>query len=148
LAGARLGLLRAAYALVTLASAAGFARSALLFPFYLSGGVSLAEARARFEPIRREATGRIGVSGSLWVLAEDYERMFVWGSAAFIDHSAESAGATLVLQQNYTGWAAPPEIANHRLVYSSFTTEAPALFGLRLANAMPGYAFAVYAPLN
>ena len=47
----------------------GFARVVLLFPFYLNRGMTLAEARQRFQETLHSTKAPVGVSMSLWFAA-------------------------------------------------------------------------------
>lgn len=122
------------------AAAAGYLRTLVLFGFFLAHGLPLEEAREAFRRVLSEH-GRAGVTPSLWVLSEDYERMIAW-PAAYVDQL--SGAEVFVTQQNYSGLQAPPELTGFRLVENRFLHRPCEVLGVRLANTVPGYAYAVY----
>jgi hypothetical protein len=82
------------------------------------------------------------VTPSLWVVTEDYDRMTVFPLA---EGPRPGAGA-VVIQQSYTGLASPPEVPGYRLVEDHFLPRPGLLLGVRVANTVPGYGYAVYRP--
>jgi hypothetical protein len=122
------------------AAAAGYLRTLVLFGFFLAHGVPLEEARDAFRRILPEH-GRAGVTPSLWVLSEEYERMIAW-PAAYVDQL--TGAEVFVAQQNYSGRQTPPELPGFRLVENRFLRRPCEVLGVRLANTVPGYAYAVY----
>ena len=51
------------------------APAVLLFPSYLSTGMSLTEARGGFQQVLEEVSGPVGITRTLWVLTEDCLRV-------------------------------------------------------------------------
>jgi hypothetical protein len=142
---ARLSLNRlvASLALVSvLAVSLGGARHALLFPYYLKSGMTLAEARRRFHEWEGPAPGRIGVTQSLWILTEDY------GSVIGLPTPLPNVWRIrlIALQQYHTPQIT--EVDGYRLVQSYRTQEVPTLLGLPLSRSMPGYQFSIHAPAD
>jgi hypothetical protein len=118
----------------------GYLRYLVLFGLFLTQGVPLADARAAFHRLPRAA--RVAVTPSLWVVAEDYDRMTIFPMA---DGPPPGAGAVLV-QQSYTGLASPPALPGYRLAENHFIPRPGRLLGLRVANTVPGYGYALYLP--
>ncbi|HSG40946.1 MAG TPA: hypothetical protein VLE27_15005, partial [Thermoanaerobaculia bacterium] len=105
-------------------------------------GTPLEEARAAF---RRIPPGvQVAVTPSLWVISEEYERMTVFPLA---EGPPAGAGAVIV-QQGYTGWTSPPALPGYRLAEDRFVPRPGLLLGVRIANTVPGYGYALYLPLH
>lgn len=123
----------------------GFLRCSLLYPYFLNYGMPLKEARRVFAAIRAQRDPAVywGVSDSLWVLSEDYPKMYQW---AYFKGEPQGRGkpSLRILQQNYFFHEAPPRLGDYVLKENYFEKRLPTLFGIKLANKMPGYAFAVY----
>jgi hypothetical protein len=118
----------------------GYLRCLALFGLFLTQGVPLADARAAFHRLPR--TARVAVTPSFWVVAEDYDRMTVFSMA---DGPPPGAGAVLV-QQSYTGLTSPPALPGYRLAENHFIPHPGRILGLRIANTVPGYGYALYLP--
>jgi hypothetical protein len=121
-------------------AAAGYLRFLVLFGFFLAQGTPLAEAGDAF---RRHlpASGRVGVTPSLWAVSEEYDRMTAFPLA---EGAAGLDADVLLVQQNYSGLLAPPELAGFRLVEDRFIPHPCRFLGVKVANTVPGYAYAVY----
>lgn len=132
---------RALVAAIHALTALGYLRAVVLFGFFLTGGVSLETARAHFSRIAPTARGPVSVTPSLWVLADDLERL---RTVPAHTPAEELEGDLLILQQNYSGLSAPPRLAGLQLIENHFIDHPCRLFGLPIARTMPGYAFAVY----
>jgi uncharacterized protein (DUF2062 family) len=114
------------------------ARDIALFLNYESEGVSFAVAQREFGELLRSTSQEISVSESLWVLADEFERI------RFLDYGSVS-GDLMVLQQTRRGSLSPPVIPGYRLLSQHFISHPPKWFGLPIARTMPGYSFAVFA---
>ena len=114
------------------------ARDIALFLDYESEGVSFAVAQREFGELLRSTSQEISVSESLWVLADEFERI------RFLDYGTVS-GDLMVLQQTRRGSLSPPVIPGYRLLSQHFISHPPKWFGLPIAHTMPGYSFAVFA---
>lgn len=123
-------------------AAAGYARSLVLFFFFLSAGVPLDEARRDFARIARSAQPPVAVTSSLWVLSEDYAdlRALPFGTPA-----ERIPGSLFVVQQSYSGLREPPAVPGFHLTEERFVRRSCRLFGIEIARTVPGYGFAVYA---
>ncbi len=120
----------------------GIVRTALLFPFMFQQP-TLAEARMHFaEAAKALKEGeKIGVTGGLWTLSENYEKMYMYND--WPEPPAEDT-ALVFFQERYSGLVMPPLIPGCRLETDKFSQDVPHLFGIKLANTMPGYGYAVY----
>ncbi len=114
------------------------ARDIALFVNYRSDSVSFAEARRDFDRLVRSTDQVISVSESLWVLADEFERIS-------IVERGTASGDLMVLQQTQRGSLSPPVIPGYRLVSQNFVSHPPTWFGLPIARTTPGYSFAVFA---
>jgi hypothetical protein len=114
------------------------ARDVALFVDYRAEGVSFADAQRDFGQLVRSTNQEISVSESLWVVADEFERIRI------VEHGSVS-GDLMVLQQAQRGSLSPPVIPGYRLLSQHFVSHPPRLFGLPIARTMPGYAFAVFA---
>lgn len=120
----------------------GFARAVLLFPSYLSTGMSLMEARGAFQEVLEEMSGPVGITRTLWVLTEDYERLRVNFSLDNIDErTGEPLDVVVVEQYRY---ASVDSLPGYRLVRSYSREGHPKFAGVPLAWSTPGYQFDVY----
>jgi hypothetical protein len=118
----------------------GYLRQLVLFGLFLTQGIPLAEARGGFQRLPVDA--RVAVTPSLWVVAEDYERMTVFPLA---EGPRPGAGAVMI-QQSYTGLTSPPPLPGYHLLEDRFLPRPAILLGARVANTVPGYGYAIYRP--
>lgn len=145
----RSGLMRArvtggAYVVLAMIAAAGFLRNVAVFPIYLRHGTSLKQARAQFEQLgilQGEETEVLAVGPTMWALSEQY------GSMRYCTHP-ERCGEGIkwfIAQQQFSGRKEPrSRIGDYGLKRDFFVPVTPRLFGIKLANSMHGYSFAVY----
>ena len=124
----------------------GAIRYGLLFPFYLSKGMSLESARDHFREIEKQhPESRFGITDPLWVLSENYDRFTYCQYLRERECHAKPEKFFLFWQQNGEGSLMPrPEINHLPLKENFYSSEVPRLFGIKLAHTMPGYFFAVY----
>ena len=113
-------------------------RDMALFVDYRTEGVSFADAQKDFRHLVRSTDQIISVSESLWVLADEFERIR-------IVERGSASGDLMVLQQTQRGSLSPPVIPGYRLLSQHFISHPPRWFGLPIARTMPGYSFAVFA---
>ena len=128
--------------------ATGFLRTTLLFPFFLKQGAALEEARAHFAELVRPLESEdalIGVTGGLWTLTENYEKVYAYNTWP---EKPKEKTALVFFQQRYSGMRTPSAIDGCTLTYDSFSGSLPQIFGIKLGNTMPGYGYAVYDCLN
>ena len=140
----RIRAIRSAFLLAAGLAAIGFVRVAVLFPYFLTEGVSLETARERFRELNLGAYDRVGVTFSMWVLTENYSDLFeVDGEPPIVvaDHDAP-----IIIQENYLASAVAPHVQGYRITHDFFNPKVPTLLGIRLATTMPGYSYAVYMP--
>lgn len=125
----------------------GFVRSVVLFPFYLKYGVSIDKARQLFNDVytkNKNCHAFILTGSSLWVLSEKYNKM-QHINLVNLKGDLNKKDYVMLFQQNYSGLLKPPDkIRNYYLAENYFVPHYPKLFGIKLANTMPGYSFAVY----
>lgn len=141
-------LWKSATILIFLLVATGFLRTALLFPFFLKQGATLEEARTHFARLTKPYEGEdapIGVTGGLWTLTENYKKVYAYNT--WPDKPKEGT-ARIFFQQRYSGTRTPPAIDGCALIYDSFSSDLPQVFGVKLGNTMPGYGYAVYSCFN
>lgn len=127
-------------ALANGALAMGWLRAMALAATYIIAGTPLEQGRLLFSESTR-GIDRIGVTASLWVLTEGYERLEVLALAAMPGAAQVDA---LLVQQNYSGAREAPELPGWHLSRDGFAREGPKLLGVPLGRTMPGYAFALY----
>ncbi|MSR77321.1 MAG: hypothetical protein EXS63_03725 [Candidatus Omnitrophica bacterium] len=129
---------------------AGFVRSALLYPFYEKEGVKLEQARQIFSGFVKQKVFEhriLGISESMWVLSEDYDRMVICqGWTGRCDLKNENL--VIFWQQQASGWGeqAPEIHLGFKKIWDNFVPSEPRIFGIKLAHTIPGYAFAIYVP--
>lgn len=97
------------------------------------------EASSAYIDLAKTTAGPIALTYSLWVLSGDYDRMELVESA-----KGAMRSSVMIVQQNYGGLTAPPEIPGFVLREDKFVRDRCTLFGLRLAHTWPGYGFATY----
>jgi len=122
----------------------GILRTVALFPFFLKQRASLTEARVRFAELTKpfsESNAKIAVTGGFWSLTENYKNVYPYNT--WPEKPKENT-ALLFFQQRYSGMLTPPEITGCNLISDKFSREIPKIFGVKLANTMPGYGYAVY----
>ncbi len=124
-------------------------KTLLIFPFYIKDGTSIANGRVEFEKIiARYPRTDMFLAGSLWVLSENYDQ-FHSISDLPMDRKTRPP-LLIVLDQNQSYMELDPtpepltEVEGCPLIENRFVGKIPELFGVKLANAMPGYGFAVY----
>ncbi|HSU82981.1 MAG TPA: hypothetical protein VLR69_11215 [Thermoanaerobaculia bacterium] len=118
----------------------GYLRQLVLFGLFLTQGVPLTEARGAFQRLPAEA--RVAVTPSLWVVAEDYQRMTVFPLA----EGPRAGQDAVMVQQSYTGLTSPPDLPGYRLTENRFLPLPGRLLGIKVANTVPGYGYAIYHP--
>jgi hypothetical protein len=120
----------------------GIVRTALLFPSFVAQGATLDNARKQFEVVinQRGRAMKIGLTGGLWALTEEYYNTYPYASL----EKLRDGTALIFFQQRYSGMLTPPPIEGCALFYDRFSKEIPRMFGVRLANTMPGYGYAIY----
>jgi len=133
LTGAPLLMLAAFFGIFSLC----LARDIALFVDYRTDGVSFAEARRDFDRLVRSTDQIVSVSESLWVLADQFDRLS-------IVERGTTSGDLMILQQTQRGSLSPPVIPGYRLVSQRFISHPPKWFGLPIARTTPGYSFAVF----
>ena len=114
------------------------ARDIALFINYRTVSVSFTEARRDFHRLLSSTDQVISVSESLWVLANEFERIS-------IVERGTASGDLMVLQQTQRGALSPPVIPGYRLLSQNFISHPPTFFGLPIARTTPGYSFAVFS---
>jgi hypothetical protein len=119
----------------------GVARHGALAWDYLRAGVRPAAARAWFVSEMKQHD-RLALSPSLWVLTDDYHRVTEAILYDPIDPVTKQPYRVICLQQY--GFANVARIDGYHEVRSHWRAEKPQLFGLTLANSMPGYQFAIW----
>ncbi len=135
------GLTLLVFALV----ATGFIRTGLLFPFFLKQEAGFNEARTQFADFVALASignkTRVGVSGGLWALSEEYGEMYVYNTWP---EQPKEETAFVFFGQRYSGMLNPPEVVGCNLISNKFSEALPKMFGIKFANTMPGYGYAIY----
>ncbi len=124
--------------------ATGIARTVFLFPVFLGQSLDFYGARDAFRKISREYPDshlKFGVTGGLWSLSEDYDRMYSYNT--WPEKPKENT-AFIFFQQRYSGMLVPPEIPGCALSTDKFSRDLPEVFGIKLGNTMPGYGYAIY----
>ena len=120
----------------------GFARAVLLFPSYLSTGMSLTEARGAFQQVLEEVSGPVGITRTLWVLTEDYDRLRVNFALENIDERTGQPLDVVVVQQHH--YASIDSLPGYQMIRSYRRSGYPKFAGVPLAWSTPGYQFDVY----
>jgi hypothetical protein len=133
--------IRAGALVCVAASTVGFFGHLAFLPWFLRHGHTLEEGRARWTqaPIRPEA--RVSVSGNLWALSEQYDRLQMTPSTAVGDPRRLQPVLLLGQRREYEG--EPPQLAGFRLVLDWFNREL-ARPGLHRYFVAEDYSFAVY----
>ena len=129
------GCLQVLFALMSL----GFARQLIMFPSYCFRGVHYTEARRNFAGIHPHNHQGIRVSGSLWVLTDNFNEITIGNTLEKTD-----VPSVLILQQNYYTELTPPIIPSLHVAEDNYLRETSTFLGLKIGSTIPGYAFAVY----
>ena len=126
---------------ILMLSSMTFFHRLVLFPTFLASGVSLAEAREKFEQLPLKPNERIGVDGTIWPVSEKYDQMYLWGDEEDVKYPT----TTIIMREGLNGWTELPEAWSYCKKTKDFSMhKKPVLFGVTLARAIPGYAFNVY----
>ena len=120
----------------------GFVRSMMLFPSYVSNGMSLSDARVAFEQVLTDVEGPVGITRTLWVLTEDYDRLRVNFTLENIDERTGQALDVVVVQQHH--YASIDSLPGYQMIRSHRRAGYPRFAGVVLAWSTPGYQFDVY----
>lgn len=131
-------------------STIGFARASVLYPVYLQQGMSLVEARRLWHTQDPGAPCSIGVSLALWGIVDpnDYWRVYPIHPdlvRMYAQPRFRGSPEVLLIQQSHTGQTHPPDIAGYTLVSHTYIPHPFSIFGVRIANTVPGYAYALYS---
>ena len=125
----------------------GFARTALLFPFFIKQGQGLKEARAEVAKVigsyeTEDVVFGIGggSGGGSWYFFDDYKRAYPY----VLSQKPKEKTAFIFIQQRYSGMLAPPEVPGCVLEGDTFSKETPSVLGIKIGNTMPGYGYAAY----
>ena len=124
-----------------------FIRDIALFPAYCRSGVSLSQARDEFQGVFQQypSDTTFYVTGSLWTLTEDYERIREIGAEPETFKGEAFHHSILLLQQNFFDGTKPPAtFGDFQLKTYVLSPDVPQIAGIRLAARVPGYGFAVY----
>lgn len=140
-------LIKLALVIIIALSTLGFARSIILFPVFLEHGMSLDEARRFFATLTPTDNSVTTVTGSLWTLSEEYDKIRITVSGSIIENAQRNQSELVIVQQNFSGLLYPPEIEGYTLEHDFFVHRSYELFGIKLANTTPGYQYAVYRRL-
>ncbi len=122
----------------------GIMRTTILFPFFIRQDSTLEQARTHFAELIRPYLGsnaKIAVTGGFWSLTENYKNVYPYNT--WPEKPKENT-ALVFFQQRYSSMLNPPEIAGCSLISDKFSREIPKVFGVKLANTMPDYGYAVY----
>ncbi|MBX7222303.1 MAG: DUF2029 domain-containing protein [Blastocatellia bacterium] len=126
-------------------SALGFGRYLALYQVHrTAGGVPLSVARSRMADLLAENTGPVGVTGGLWATTENLPTLYQIRKPFGLAPYVRGGGRYLVLQQDGYKVLKPPKIEGFDLIYSDFSPVKPVLWGIPLAQTVPGYQMAVY----
>ena len=118
-------------------SGAGFCRAVTIFPSFLKRGVKLEEGRQRLAELRKQVSGPVWLDGGLFPLVDNCR------GVSFSDQDMFNAEAIL-LQQADHAMIEPPAILGYFLLESKFDLQVPRLLGVKLANSVRGYNYAIY----
>jgi len=119
-------------------SGAGFYRALAIFPFYVKYGVSLSDARQRVMQLHEKTREDAFLDTGLFPLTGDCR-----GVTFSENRMLESA--TIVLQQADHALLQAPVIPGFDLVEDRFCGHVPQIFGIKLANSVRGYDYAIYS---
>ncbi len=120
----------------------GFTRAVLLFPSYLSTGMSLTEARGAFQQVLEEVSVPVGITRTLWVLTEGYDRLRVNFALDNIDERTGQPLDIVVVQRYH--YASIDSLPGYQMIRSYRRAGYPKFAGVPLAWSTPGYQFDVY----
>ncbi len=125
----------------------GVLREVILFPFFLTQGVSLEKARADYTLLRSQDTEslknneKIGITVSLWPLTYNFSELV----SDDMLNKTQLKIPYFLKQQIYSGNNILKESYNScTLIYNNFVSGPVKIFGIKLANNVPGYSFATY----
>jgi len=115
-----------------------------VFVSYRQSGMQLADARANFEAIQRGEHALVGISGHILFLTENYDMLRLVRDDLPRYPTNGLDVEWLALGQSGSGRLEPAHFDGFELIQDHFRRQPPRLFGLKLGNTTPGYAFALY----
>jgi hypothetical protein len=81
------------------------------------------------------------VSRSVFLLTDDYNRIVDYGDKV-------PQGKVLVMTQYRSGRTVPEVLPGYQMIYENFNPSPVKLFGISVANTIPGYQFVIYRPIT
>ncbi len=129
----------------------GGLRQGLAFALYKAYGVSYAEAKRHFtELVPPDQPTPVYMATSLWPLASRLDHLYLDQRTKHPPgYTPETARPWLVLHQWYDRYPVPPEIPGYQLTWNDFIDHpTPRVLGFRVSTTTPGYAFALYKPVE
>jgi hypothetical protein len=128
-----------------LLTATGFLGHLAAFPWFVSHGRGLDEARAEWRSVPFPNGARIVLMGNLWALSEDYGRMELLSPAALGEAMRRRPVPVLALGQRPAYRGVPPPLSGFVLLRDSFNPRwhPPPVLRYFLEE---DYSFAVYVP--
>ena len=130
----------------------GLVRNVIILTLYKTYGVSYAEAKARFtELVPPSQPTPVRTMYSLWPLATRFDHLYLdqTDRAGHPLPGPEPVRPLLLVHQWYGRWSTPPQMPGYRLMWNDFVERPlPRWFGVSLSATVPGYAFALYQPVD
>lgn len=102
-------------------------------------GTSYANAALKLGDILAESDKKIEISNGLYSLTKNYEKI-----KFFELNRIKPDADILVIQQANRKTIVPKDIEGYRIIYDGFNRTVPRLFGIKVANTVGDYSFAVY----
>lgn len=124
----------------------GFLRTTVLFGVYLNQGMTFRETNDEIAAIESLYGTRLAGSTLLYLFSSAPEHLHLrrttthWGKLA-------SSRRPIITFQEHSSSLNPPVIPGYFLAKNHYRSGQPSVLGLKIANTVPGYQFALHLPL-
>ena len=125
---------------IFLISSLGFLRKIVLFADSMQNGMNYDQARKILSDIRNNNNGVFLLTKGLFTLTEDYDDIILEDVGFFRYKNCDFA----VYQQANRSKTKPPQIDGFQLIKNFYSSHIPKFLGIKIANTVKGYNFAVY----
>ncbi|MEO1448436.1 MAG: hypothetical protein AAFV07_02855 [Bacteroidota bacterium] len=124
----------------------GMVKRTVLFVKHQQKGISHAQTTHELAQLPWDSLDKVGVSFSLFPLIESE----YWDKIEVVSpHGLSALGSRfdlLILQQTYSGNKTPRDVPDYTLIRNNFLSNSVQFSGIKIANIIPGYQYALYQP--
>lgn len=122
----------------------GFFRLIPLFVVFLGQGVRVADAQNRLKELELKERETVGCWGCILYLFDDLHALRAIEPRIQDSQELGPEIDVLIIPQASSGRLSPPLFDGFDMIANHFLPDPPRLWGIRLGNSIPGFAFAAY----